>query len=222
MIVEDQSDLIAFLSRPDAYGGGVGEVERIDTHISAVFLAGDRAYKLKRAVKLPYLDFSTAALRRAACEAELAINRRTAPGLYLGVVAVTRGPAGGLEIGGRGAPVDWLVVMRRFAQEDLFESMAERGVLETAHMTALAEAVANVHRQAEVRGDAGGAGGVRQVIADNARSFAECRAALDQGQTARLAAAAEQALQRVAELLEERRRGGRVRRCHGDLHLRTI
>ena len=80
----DQADIVAFLERPVAHGGH-GPVERVDTHISHVFLAGERALKLKRAVKLPYLDFSTPEKRRAACETELAINRRTAPGLYLEV-----------------------------------------------------------------------------------------------------------------------------------------
>ena len=71
--------MIAFLSRPDTYGRAILAVDRVETHISIVFLTGDRAYKLKRAVRFPYLDFSTPALRAAACEAEVALNRRTAP-----------------------------------------------------------------------------------------------------------------------------------------------
>jgi len=80
---DDQREAIAFLGRPGSYGAGIERVERIETHISLVFLAGDYAYKLKRAVKLPYLDFSTIEQRRAACAAELVLNRRTAPSLYL-------------------------------------------------------------------------------------------------------------------------------------------
>src|SRR6185503_12951951 len=99
--------------------------ERVDTHISHVFLAGERAVKLKRAVKLPYLDYSTAEARRAACEEELRVNRRTAPALYREVAPVVRGADGALAIGGAGETIDWLVVMRRFDQERLFDRMAE-------------------------------------------------------------------------------------------------
>jgi len=82
-MADDQHDVIDFLSTPSSYGAAVERVDVIETHASLVFLAGDRAYKLKRAVKYPYLDFSTAERRRVACEAELMLNRRTAPKLYL-------------------------------------------------------------------------------------------------------------------------------------------
>ena len=85
-----QDEIIAFLRRPDSYGLAEGTVETVETHISIVFLAGECAYKLKRAVKYPYLDFSTPELRRAACEAELTLNRRTAPQLYLEIRAIGR------------------------------------------------------------------------------------------------------------------------------------
>src|ERR1700730_4801469 len=94
---DDQRDGIDFLSRPRSYGAAVGRVDIVETHASLVFLAGDRAYKLKRAVRYPYLDFSTADRRRVGCESELALNRRTAPELYLEVRALTRGADG--EVG---------------------------------------------------------------------------------------------------------------------------
>ena len=84
MQVQNQDAVIALLADPRTHSADVAEVERVDTHISALFLAGDRVYKLKRAVRFPYLDFSTRRLRRAACEAEIAINRRMAPEIYLG------------------------------------------------------------------------------------------------------------------------------------------
>src|SRR5512146_2253049 len=107
MITEDQSEVVALLESPATHGGAA--VERVETHASIVFLAGSRAWKLKRAVRYDYLDFSTAARRKAMCEAELRLNRRTAPALYRAVVPVTRGPSGALTLGGRGTPVDWLV-----------------------------------------------------------------------------------------------------------------
>ena len=87
MITQDQAPVIDFLAAPSTHGT---TVERIDTHASVVFLAGARAYKLKRAVRFDYLDFSTSERRRSLCEAEVRLNRRTAPTLYRGVVAVTR------------------------------------------------------------------------------------------------------------------------------------
>lgn len=90
MVIDDQHEVIGFLSSPDARGFPAGPVERIDTHISVVWLAGARAYKLKRAGRFDYVDFSTVELRRAACEAEVRLNRRTAPSLYLGPSHHTR------------------------------------------------------------------------------------------------------------------------------------
>ena len=124
-VVADQSEIAAFLSTPATYGAGIHEVERIDTHGAMVFLAGQRAYKLKRAVRFPYMDFSTLALRRAACEREVELNRRTAPDLYLGVVPVKRAGDGRLSLGGAGKAVDWLVLMRRFDQDGLFDRLAQ-------------------------------------------------------------------------------------------------
>ena len=122
-MADDQRDVIDFLSRPSSYGTAVDRVDVIETHASLVFLAGEHAYKLKRAVKYPYLDFSTAALRREACEAELALNRRTAPELYLEVRALTRTAQGGVGFATDGAALDWVVVMRRFDQAMLFDAL---------------------------------------------------------------------------------------------------
>ncbi len=159
-----QKEIISFLSRLQAYGGDTGEVERIDTHISIVFLVGERAFKLKRAVRFPYLDFSSAARRRRFCEAEVEINRRTAPGLYDGVVAVTRDATGRLALGGDGEPVDWLVVMKRFDQMGLLDRMAERGALSDGIIVRLADTMAAFHAAAEPGPVAGGADAMRRVV----------------------------------------------------------
>ena len=102
MITEDQSAVIAFLEEPSTHDDA--RVERIDTHASVVFLGGERAYKLKRAVLFDYLDFSTSDRRRVLCEAEVRLNRRTAPSLYRGVVAVTRREDGSCALGGKARP----------------------------------------------------------------------------------------------------------------------
>lgn len=223
MITDDQRAVIAFLSTPEAYGLRAGPVERIDTHISVVWLAGARVYKLKRAVRFDYVDFSTIELRRIACEAEVRLNRRTAPSLYLGVRPVTREAGGALALGGQGEPIDWVVEMVRFDQDTLFDRLAERHRLDVGLMEGLADAIVRLHAGAEPRTDRGGRDGMAWVIDGNARGFAEQGATiLDRAACERLTADARAALDRHAERLNARRRRGLVRACHGDLHLRNI
>lgn len=219
--MSDQAATIAFLSTPAAYGAGVRQVERIDTHGAVVFLAGARAYKLKRAVKFSYMDFSTLELRHAACAAELRLNRRTAPTLYEEVLAVTQSPAG-LALGGDGDPVDYVVAMRRFDQDMLFDRLAEAGRLTADMMAELADAIARFHGAAEIRHDFGGGDAMRWVVDINAAGFAAAGAMLEAGAVARLNEACRTALAANAALLDARARDGRLRHCHGDLHLRNI
>ncbi len=210
-----QTETVAFLSR--------SAEEHLTTHASHVFLAGDRALKLKRAVKYPYLDFSTPALRRAACETELALNRRTAPALYLAVKPVTRAPDGSLAIDGQGEAVDWLVEMRRFPDDALFTRLAETGALTPDLMRRLADGIAAFHRTAEVTPDFGGTRGVDDVIAINGASLRrDGPPGIAVEAADALADAARRARDRHAALLERRRAAGKVKRCHGDLHLGNI
>src|ERR1044072_8851071 len=109
---DPQEEVFALLGDPATHGGA--EVRRIDTHAASVFLAGDRAYKIKRAVKFPFLDYSDIARRKAACDAEMEVNRPYAPGIYRRAVPITRAADGRLAIGGDGEPVEWAVEMRRF------------------------------------------------------------------------------------------------------------
>ncbi len=217
-----QREVIEFLSRPQSYGPTVEKVERIETHGAIVFLAGTRAYKLKRAVRFPYMDYSTPERRRAMCEAELSINRQTAPMLYEAVCPVTR-EADGLRIGGLGPAVDWLVVMRRFDQEALLDRVAARGELTRDLIVAIAEAVAAFHAIAPPATAFGGAAAMAAVVDGNRASLLEAAPAiLDTGAVTAFDAQCRQALAAVADLLDRRRQDGFVRRCHGDLHLGNI
>ncbi len=221
MITEDQSSVVALLSAPATHAGAA--VERIDTHASMVFLAGERAWKLKRAVRYDYLDYSTADRRRAMCEAEVRINRRTAPALYRGVTAVTRQADGSLTIGGAGTPVDWLVEMARFDQSGLFDRLAEAGVLPLKLMAPLAHAIARFHDTADGAMNQGGWEAIRQVIDGNAAGFKdEAAGILDPVKCARLTDRARFVVDRGGVLLDRRRDENLVRHCHGDLHLRNI
>lgn len=214
-------DILAFLARPQTYGVA-GPVERLETHSAYVFLAGERAYKIKKRVDFPYMDFSTLEKRRVACMAELEINRRTAPDMYLAVQPVT--DAGGLHLGGEAAAaVEWVVVMRRFPQEALFDRLAARGALSPALMDGLADAVVALHEAAERSFERGGKPAFGRYVEGNA---AELERAIGDVFAARPVARANQgcraALQRLGDMLDQRRAAGWVRRCHGDLHLRNI
>lgn len=223
MIVELQTEALEALEQPATYGPDAGPVERVDTHISAVFLVGSRAYKLKRAVRFDYLDFSTVEKRRAACEAEVALNRRTAPSLYLGVVPLARAADGRLRVGGEGPPIEWLVEMRRFDQNTLFDRLAVRGQLSERLLGELATSIAVFHAGAEPRDDHGGLAGMRWVIDGNRDDIAKhVGTTFAAAEVDALVAATGVEIDAVADLLDRRRRDGRVRRCHGDLHLRNI
>ncbi|NEU14521.1 AAA family ATPase [Methylobacterium sp. BTF04] len=219
MTVEDQAETVAFLQGEAALQGL--PVDTITTHISTVLMAGDRAFKLKRPVRFPYLDFSTAGRRLSFCEAELVLNRRTAPELYLGVRRITREADGRLAFDGTGPLVDAVVEMRRFAQHDLLDDLAQRDVLTPALITDLAHRIAEFHRGAAVSLDHGGAAGIAAVIDMNDRSLRAVALVPDAAADI-LRAAFQDAFERHASMLEERRLAGKVRRCHGDLILRNI
>ena len=216
--------MIAFLSNPAAFSSVGDEVEIIETHVSLVFLCGARVLKLKRAVVFPYLDFSNSEYRRQACEAEVRINRRTAPSIYKGVVAVTRQTDGGLALGGTGQPVDWLVDMHRFDEATLFDRLAQQGGLTRAMMEDLADAIAAFHQSAKATADntMGGRAGIRMIIDSNDACFSDAAGVVGRGETEQLTAASLSALDGISDLLDRRRDAGRVRHCHGDLHLRNI
>jgi len=216
---EDQETTKAFLSDPHSLGM-TNPVERIDTHISHLFLAGNRVFKLKRAVRLPYLDFSTPEQRLAACETELRLNRRTAPELYLGVRRITAG-TNWPEFDGSGALLDAVVEMRRFDQDALFESMAQCGTLTSRHLDELAQEITALHANARVDDNADGVDNIASVLRVNAEAFRQSTV-FAEADIARLATAFNSALETHAVRLNARARAGRVRRCHGDLHLRNI
>jgi aminoglycoside phosphotransferase family enzyme/predicted kinase len=218
-----QADVVTFLCRPDVHGLKTEAVERLDTHISVVFLAGRRAYKMKRAVTFPYLDYSTLDFRRAACERELLLNRRTARSLYRAVVAVTRQPDGSLALGGGGEPVEWLVEMTRFDQDALFDRMAGAGRLDRALTARLARAVASFHERAQPRRDCDGASTVRRVVDGNLLEMLDQGAGtLDPDRCRALHARSSDEVERLSFLMDARRMHGLVRQCHGDLHLHNV
>lgn len=221
----DQSRVIAFLGSGKTHGVANSEVIRHETHGAMVFLAKDRAYKLKRAVKYPYLDSSTAQKRKALCEAELRVNRRTAPQLYLEVRAIVS-TSDGLRFGSSGetdGAIDWVVVMQRFDQDNLMEQMRRRSTLPPALMRKLGENIAQFHANAERLSNFGGADAMARVIEGNSAILKEkLGAPFNADKITRLDTLSHARLKNISAMLERRRQGGFVRRCHGDMHLNNI
>jgi len=141
------TEKLAFLSQGAAYPHAPNEVVARETHMSWVFLAGDLAYKLKKPVRFPFLDFSTLPRREAACRAELTLNRRLAADVYLAVVPLTACRLG-LSIGGSGDVVDWLVVMRRLDESRTLEHAIVSGSIKAVQLDELASLLTQFYRTA--------------------------------------------------------------------------
>lgn len=145
---EDLAAVVGFLSRPDSYPVTAAAVEVVETHMSMVFLAGDLVYKMKRPVRLPFVDYSTLEARRLNCERETTLNQRLAPGVYLGAIPLLRRSDGSLSLVGSGAPVEWLVVMRRLDREWLLDRRIAHGKATPAGIDRLCDTLAQFYSEA--------------------------------------------------------------------------
>jgi aminoglycoside phosphotransferase family enzyme len=139
------SEKLRRLCEPSAYAPPPPRVDLVETHMSYVFLAGERVYKLKKPVRFAFLDFSTIAAREADCREELRLNRRLAPGVYLDVVPLTLSATHDLSLRGEGAVVEWLVEMRRLPAELMLDRLIAEGRLEPDRIDALAGTLANFY-----------------------------------------------------------------------------
>ena len=217
-----QAEVIEFLGTAATYGVGVARVERIDTHGAIVFLAGEHAYKIKRTVRYSYMDFSTLERRLQACQRELEINRPHAPDIYLGVVAITREPEGGLALGGSGTPVEWAVHMRRFGDDALLSRVAEQQGIDTRLAREIADVVQVYHRGADVDRKGDSRCRLRRIVDELATALDAPALEFASDELRQLASALLSRLASVGSILERRSNAGLVRRCHGDLHLGNI
>jgi aminoglycoside phosphotransferase family enzyme/predicted kinase len=220
---ENQQEVFGFLADPATHNGQ--EVKRIDTHAASVFLAGDRAIKVKRAVRFPFLDYSTLAKRRRACEAEMAVNAPYAPGIYRGVLAITRETSGKLALSGNGTPVEWAVDMRRFDEQRTLDHIAAEidETLADALGRVVADAHANTpHSQPPPVDAERWIAALGSYIDEHAEAFAQHPEIFPAAAGNALTRASHATYQRILPLLRERGRQGFVRRIHGDLHLGNI
>jgi aminoglycoside phosphotransferase family enzyme/predicted kinase len=221
---DPQAEVLAFLADPVTHGIMFAdeEVKRIDTHAAAVFLAGSQAFKVKRRVRYPFLDFSTLEKRKAACEAELAVNRPFAPQIYRRVVSVTREANGELALDGAGTPVEWAVEMARFDETATLDHVAARGGFDLELADALARVVAAAHAQTPVADAQDWPKRLFDWIEQNRGELAEHPNLFEPEDVEALSRASRAALRRNERLLRERAGAGLVRRGHGDLHLGNI
>ncbi|MEN2976780.1 AAA family ATPase (plasmid) [Tistrella bauzanensis] len=221
MHTQDQSAAIACLRA--ALDTGDGEPPRlVETHISLVFIGDSRVMKLKKAVRLPYLDFGTAERRLAMCHREMTLNRRTAPDIYRRVHRITATDAGRAELNGPGALLDGVVEMARFDEDGLLDRVAAAGRLDDRLVADLGAVVAGFHTAAAIAGRDDGAARVRRVLDINHAALDDAGDLLNDARRRQVIAATDAAFARLAPLLDARGRLGRVRHGHGDLHLRNI
>ncbi|WGD29204.1 AAA family ATPase [Ancylobacter sp. WKF20] len=219
-VVADQEPVFALLADPATHGLA-DTVSRIDTHGAAVFLAGHDVYKVKRAVRFPFMDLSTLDKRHAACARELEVNRATAPGLYLDLVPIRRDGAG-LRLGGdKGTIVEWAVHMRRFDEHATLDRLPA-DALTPALIDALARAVHAAHERAPRHVEVDSAGELAKVASGIVAGLRESPDIFAPPRVAALATAFTDRLARLSPRLDRRARAGEVRRGHGDLHLRNI
>jgi uncharacterized protein len=228
MIVADQSEVTAFLEQTASYDRHYpdrepGDVTRIDTHGAVVFLVGNYAFKMKRAVYFEYMDFSTLERRQKCCEAEITHNQRTSPEIYRTVVAVVRGHDGELALGGEGEVVEWLVEMRRFDEDKVFDRLALRGELSADLISETADMICDFFEQISVHREPDACDTIPDIVSETVRQLAEgVPDVFSQDRADALTSRQSQACGKLAHLLEGRRKGGFVRLGHGDLHLRNI
>jgi aminoglycoside phosphotransferase family enzyme len=215
----DLATKLAFLSRRASYAEPTAHIEAIETHMSWVFLTDRHAYKLKKPVRHAFLDFSTLEARRRDCEAELRLNRRLAPEVYLEVVALTAEPSGALALAGAGPPVEWLVKMKRLPRDRMLDAAIARGDVRDSEIAAVADLLAAFYR------------GLPPIALDGAayrnrlaRDIEACRTELRAPAHELPAALFESAavallafVARESSLLDARVAAGRIVEGHGDL-----
>ncbi|MDE2462950.1 MAG: phosphotransferase, partial [Alphaproteobacteria bacterium] len=221
IMTDAQDETIRFLSAPQSYG--VDLVTTVQTHGAIVFLAGKRAYKLKRAVRYPYMDYSTPARRKYMCQREIEVNRRLAPTLYLGVKDIVQGDDHQLHFAppACGPVVDSVVEMVRFSEDAILSRLCARHEVDLTLMRTLAGEIADFHDKAEPAPMVDFALATRGVVEENAMLL-KAAGCFEEQDLENYVQSLWRTFRGADPLLKTRNRSGIIRRCHGDLHLNNI
>lgn len=226
------------LLRAAAFPHVAPSLKLLETHISWVVLTGKYAYKIKKTIQLPFVDYSTLELRKHFCELELELNRELAPDIYLDVVKIT-GPASSPVINGKGETLEYAVRMNEFEQADILANRLDKGLVTDPEIDRLAELIADFHRRIpRATGDSpfGTPHLVRQEAEDNFSAFRLTRVGEQQVQPDWNALLSKQQRNQLDQLrdwtqaefkrnekpLIRRHATGSIRRCHGDMHANNI
>lgn len=216
--------IVTALQQPASFEHSVTQFETIETHISIVLLTGDFAYKFKKPVNLGFVDFTSLDKRRHFCEEELRLNRRSAPDLYLKVVAVG-GDADAPQLNA-GPAIEYCVKMRQFPRSAELDRVMQAGDLDQRDFVKLAQSVARFHEDAEIATadmPHGSADTVRRQCLDNFATIGRGVPGLNLAvELYALRQWSESELNRTKSRIEQRRLGGRVRECHGDMHVTNM
>lgn len=220
----NQEKLVAALCDPRRYPHAAKNVRVIETHISWILLAGQYAYKIKKAVDLGFLNYVGLEARRFCCEEEIRLNRRTAPDIYLDVVFIGGSPDDP-QFGAQPA-IEYAVRMRRFDSDNLMDHLLMRGKLTPRHIDALAAAISHFHADLPMVDPSSIFGTPETIHAEVKQNFEQMHLLLaeeaDRESIASLARASESEFASCKSIFEARRTQGFVRECHGDLHLGNI
>jgi len=213
------------LLQPSVYPHTVERIQLRETHISWVILTGSFAYKVKKPIKLDFLDMTDPSQRCFLCHEELRLNRRLAPDLYVDVVSITRDEHG-VHVGGSGSAVDYAVRMKQFDASQELPALLERDDVSGAEMATLAARLADFHIQA-TRSDATGDLDYRNGLSHSVKSSlatlsAHCQGSAGNAELGRLVDWTHDTLQELSPAVAEREASGFVRECHGDLHAHNI
>ena len=217
--------LIKSLMHVELYDHPVCRFELIETHISWVILTGTFVYKIKKPVNLGFLDFSSLEKRKTCCEEELRLNSRTAPGLYVGVVAIYGSPQNP-DFSKHGDAIEYAVKLNEFAQADQLDQVLQNKQLSSDKIDAVANMIADFHSSVDIANQNSSYGNIHQVLMPLKENIDKIRQSIDDEDTQNILDEVDLWIRDNFDLLKpvfnKRKKHGFVRECHGDLHLRNL
>ncbi len=213
------------LLQPEAYPEAPGKIELVQTQMSFVFLTDKYVYKVKKAVNLGYLDYTTKEKRQFYCQQEIELNRRLCPEVYLGVVPITR-DRGAISVEGRGKVIEHAVKMRRLPQEAMMDAMLADDQVSPQMITNVAQKLVAFHRKAETNANISTFGEINIITQNTDENFGQTKKYISNTISAekyqRIKDYTDGFIEENASLFAKRTKEGRIRDCHGDLHAAHI